>query len=837
MADLYYLLRAAMVKAPALWDTELFDSLSTHTVAQQVEEAHTLLTSYRSVFAHPYSDLIERFFATASDAVHKLPNCSFNDHWKVWLYSPAMVKEHLKKRKTHRSPSPPTNSGKTLPGKTEAQVKVEKPAPKRSKCDSSSSKVKESECASPPPMKALTGKVKTEPSVPTKEGSVTTEKSQVCGRGRKPAKIPIVEVPTIPRPKLKTPPPTIISEDTHVNIQGRSPTPVTTEYMLDRILTDLPTLMRLTVLCVLVATDFVNIKNPCPLAPIAPAGVTALAVCLLMICRRLGITCYLLLKPLIHSLKCTIATSGLPTVKSVTFLMHYMRHTKFEPLPCVTFFKPFHTWKVLMTPMPWSTLLVNTHETTPKPPLPAFTVLKSEPITKKARRGKEEEEETADSDQVAKALEEDELPSSPARPAKPAGSSIIEDTMSSWPEISRSVRRYGEEVDEEELSPWEREWLSPPSHSYRSLLRPDPYDMVKFSSSSCCQAYPNPLALDMGIPPEQFRSLLVTDHYILLRQAHASHPSLVDMNTLATYLQPEIKSMLDSVHPFLFTHSQAAHEAYFPKDVDPVVIRFLATLTALANNLSPAFQSISWEAWKVEDSTRMFKLLGYSKPSFDPTDIFPGKVTPEHVFRQGLHWEHFQGAASAAWFANLNLRLPPEWLDVLLNIYPVTKFQILDFSILVNWCQPDVVTLINHVHPFLLAHIKHFPDDVDILALRFLMTVTTVANNLGPCFIDPDWSLWKVQDPRRLVIGLQNFMSPFPCDLHFPDSQDPVILSDLSPISTAIPYVGIGCYPMDLDKLPSAIADALRLSPRLSYFQMFFLLSDFLVPSPFSLVA
>ncbi|KAK0434200.1 hypothetical protein EV421DRAFT_1909512 [Armillaria borealis] len=434
------------------------------------------------------------------------------------------------------------------------------------------------------------------------------------------------------------------------------------------------------------------------------------------------------------------------------------------------------------------------------------------------------------------------------------------------------------------------------------------------------KAYPNPLALDTGIPPEQFRSLLVADHYILLRQACASHPPLVDMNTLATYLQPEIKSMLDSVHPFL-----AAHEAYFPKDVDPVVIRFLATLTALANNLSPAFQSISWDAWKVEDSTRMFKLLGYSKPSFDPTDIFPGEVrapglpslpskrncfqvTPEHVFRQGLRWEHFQGAASAAWFANLpasnntNLRSPSEWLDALLNIYPVTKFQaclqiscqdavslaelsqvtrlaglarlgiilvpgvsslflamvspsfwpedmplpfawkdlpgllqadhylllrlartrypqILDFNILVNWCQPDVATLINHVHPFLLAHVKHFPDDVDILALRFLMTVTAIANNLGPCFVDPDWSLWKVQDPRRLVIGLQNFMSPFPCDLHFPDSQGPVILSDLSPISTAILYVsdlpffqvGIGCYPMDLDKLPSAIADALQL--------------------------
>ena len=65
------------------------------------------------------------------------------------------------------------------------------------------------------------------------------------------------------------------------------------------------------------------------------------------------------------------------------------------------------------------------------------------------------------------------------------------------------------------------------------------------------KAYSEPLALDTGIPPEQFKSLLVADHYILLRQARNCHPAVVDMNTLATYLQPEIKSILDSVHPFL----------------------------------------------------------------------------------------------------------------------------------------------------------------------------------------------------------------------------------------------------------------------------------------------
>ncbi|KAK0450476.1 uncharacterized protein EV420DRAFT_1482683 [Desarmillaria tabescens] len=320
-----------------------------------------------------------------------------------------------------------------------------------------------------------------------------------------------------------------------------------------------------------------------------------------------------------------------------------------------------------------------------------------------------------------------------------------------------------------------------------------------------CKIYPDPLALDTGIPPEQFQSLLVSDHYILLRQAHARYPALVNMNTLATYLQPEIKSMLDSVHPFL-----AAHESYFPKDRDTLVICFLATMTALANNLSLAFQSVHWEVWKVVDPTRMFQLLGFSKPRFDPDDTFPGEViapmlpglptkrnhfqvAPEEVFRQGLRWQHFQDAASSAWFANLGDHY------LLLRLAHTRYPQVLDSNILVNWCQPEVADLINHVHPFLLAHANHFPDDTDALALRFLMTVTTVAIT---------WDL--VSSTRIGLLG---------CDLHFPGDQDPVILSDHFPGSTGLQYtsdlpffqVGIGCYPMDLDKLPSAIADALRL--------------------------
>lgn len=113
MADPYYLLCAILTKVPALWDAEVYDSLSNQQIAEQIEGAHTLLvsdfclvsasfschafqTTYRNAFNHPYLDFIKRFFATASRAVHELPDRFVNGHWQVWVYSPDLVKEFLK---------------------------------------------------------------------------------------------------------------------------------------------------------------------------------------------------------------------------------------------------------------------------------------------------------------------------------------------------------------------------------------------------------------------------------------------------------------------------------------------------------------------------------------------------------------------------------------------------------------------------------------------------------------------------------------------------------------------------------------------------------------------
>ncbi len=113
MADPYYLLCAILMKVPAFWDAEVYNSLSNRQIAEQIKGAHTLLvsdsrlgsasfschafqTTYRNAFNCPYADFIERFFATASRAVHELPDQFVNGHWQVWVYSPDLVKEFLK---------------------------------------------------------------------------------------------------------------------------------------------------------------------------------------------------------------------------------------------------------------------------------------------------------------------------------------------------------------------------------------------------------------------------------------------------------------------------------------------------------------------------------------------------------------------------------------------------------------------------------------------------------------------------------------------------------------------------------------------------------------------
>ncbi len=142
-----------------------------------------------------------------------------------------------KKRKTcNRSPS--TQSVKTPSTKPRLKPKVDTPPKKQLKHEQTPK-------PTPPLAKPSTSRVKNKPSLPEKEGSVTYGKAPVCSHARKGAKAPIVKVLTLCCKKGVTPPLAVISEDTHANPQGRSPTPITAELMLDWIFTDLPLLSAL----------------------------------------------------------------------------------------------------------------------------------------------------------------------------------------------------------------------------------------------------------------------------------------------------------------------------------------------------------------------------------------------------------------------------------------------------------------------------------------------------------------------------------------------------------------------------------------------------------------
>ncbi|KAK0474631.1 hypothetical protein IW261DRAFT_1422918 [Armillaria novae-zelandiae] len=159
---------------------------------------------------------------------------------------------------------------------------------------------------------------------------------------------------------------------------------------------------------------------------------------------------------------------------------------------------------------------------------------------------------------------------------------------------------------------------------------------------------------------------------------------------LARLLQPKIQDLIDLVHPFLPSW-QIAHEQFYPHNEDPVSLCFLAMVTSLVNNLSPAFQSKHWFAWKMTD------------PCFEPSDLFPGKVsapslgvlsarrpwlhlTPTGAFKQGLDWFHFHMLSLAE--------------DMTQESLP-TVIVYFDECTIAYWSQPELASPIGLIHPFL----------------------------------------------------------------------------------------------------------------------------------------
>ncbi|KAK0234974.1 hypothetical protein EDD85DRAFT_954483 [Armillaria nabsnona] len=286
MAGPYYLLHAILQKVPALWDAKVYDSLSNQQITEQIEGAHTLLTTYRNAFNCPYPDFIEHFFATTSRAVHELPDWFINGHWNIWVYRPDLVKDFLKngpfttsdahllkatavtliqpppmKKCKDHEPLPPILSSQA----STSSAKTEKPVLKWSKTGLSTTS-KDGSASTPLKMLSAKDKVKAETQPMKKECSTAPVKP----RGHKQVKTPFVEVSTKPHKKTATPPPTILAEDTHVDIRGQSPTLVTADFASSS-----PDKMRQDVPCVPGAVCFANTRNLWPRVPIVIAGVTA----------------------------------------------------------------------------------------------------------------------------------------------------------------------------------------------------------------------------------------------------------------------------------------------------------------------------------------------------------------------------------------------------------------------------------------------------------------------------------------------------------------------------------------------------------------------------------
>ncbi|KAK0467670.1 hypothetical protein IW261DRAFT_1426419 [Armillaria novae-zelandiae] len=208
----------------------------------------------------------------------------------------------------------------------------------------------------------------------------------------------------------------------------------------------------------------------------------------------------------------------------------------------------------------------------------------------------------------------------------------------------------------------------------------------------------------------QITQWIARDHHLLLQEAQQQFPHMVDFDMLARLLQPEIQDLIDLVHPFLPSR-QIAHEQFYPHNEDPVSLHFLVTVTSLVNNLSLAFQSEHWFAWKMTD------------PCFEPSDLFPGEVsvlplgvlsarrpqlclTPTGAFKQGLDWFHFHMLSLAEDMTQKSCLLISRCQPSLF-----TLMEILDFSVIAYWSQPELASLISLIHPFLELSSSFGPDD------------------------------------------------------------------------------------------------------------------------------
>ncbi|PBK81191.1 hypothetical protein ARMGADRAFT_1091480 [Armillaria gallica] len=141
----------------------------------------------------------------------------FKDHWKAWLYGSSMgglfTKDDIKYLKASTPPPEPFKvpSLKIIPPSV-------KSSQKHSKEDGgTSTKDKKTLSAMLSSWKSSVTKEKVKLSQTTADAG-TIEKIPSRAQGQSHAKVPVLNVPTIPLKRGAMPPPAVIAEDTHVNV-------------------------------------------------------------------------------------------------------------------------------------------------------------------------------------------------------------------------------------------------------------------------------------------------------------------------------------------------------------------------------------------------------------------------------------------------------------------------------------------------------------------------------------------------------------------------------------------------------------------------------------------
>ncbi|KAK0450475.1 uncharacterized protein EV420DRAFT_1561988 [Desarmillaria tabescens] len=432
--DRFALLCAALEKAPC-------------PIAEQAGNAHVLLVSRPPTVplsCAPHPTIVDQFFATASKAVHGIPERLVHPDWKLWACSPEIANKVLKAgvftmadAKFLREPSPPASSSSSSVDEERdllPSLRKEKETASSSRTSSKHPKRDQERELSPLPSKKEATTTKRKGTDPSSHSA--PEKSQVKGRG---CKTVVKEEPTVPRAKEPTPPPAILAEDTAFLCQHKEP------------------LMTCTNCNNLSASDLQEVHDN------------------LLTSAQAAYPCSFNLPTArsCHLLNALHKNYGIRTAALCNMLQAFTQvEGDHDTDALVNFARQFPVGRRLLIDM--GLVSQKEKDELELPQLPEFTILENQTSTPRTSRSSARSPVGSDNDEEDDEAEGDQMSSnsSPAHPVKHPGTSVIPPSLTNssfaWPGPSMSGSGFGG-TREVQLGPywfWERDWNRPPSQIF-----------------------------------------------------------------------------------------------------------------------------------------------------------------------------------------------------------------------------------------------------------------------------------------------------------------------------------------------------------------------------------